>query len=393
MTRVTMVVGLTAWLSTSTAAFADTEPAIHSKDHTDERITAPIDLTLQRPVVDLFVNGKGPYKFILDLGSSGNLIDQSVARSLELTKVGTDSIGSPGSKELLAVSRVEAGNVVLAESLTLENVPMSVFDLRKLLPVDGVLSPRVFSSYLITLDYPNSRLILDPSKFGTGAKNLIKYSSESKIIATNINIAGLDVEAHLDTGSPSGFALPFALKDKLRFEDDPVEEGGIRTPSGNFKKWSATLSGAIELAGIRYENPRVELIEGFPAVNIGYNVLKELKVTIDQERSVMRIERTYNLPATRESHDTESENEYAGWYGESARRVFLEAGQLYLQRSDGPKLKLSEIKRDLFKMTFDLPVRNELPTIRFERDENKIVIGLTFLFEDGREDFVKKDQP
>lgn len=56
------------------------------------------------------------------------------------------------------------------------------------------------------------------------------------------------------------------------------------------------------------------------------------------------------------------------------------------------KLKLEKIKDDLYKMLFDLPVMNELPNVRFERDENNKVTGLTFIFKDGREEFMKKDK-
>ena len=57
-----------------------------------------------------------------------------------------------------------------------------------------------------------------------------------------------------------------------------------------------------------------------------------------------------------------------------------------------PKLKLVKVKDDEYKMVFNMPVRNELPDVRFERDETNKVTGLTFVFKDGRKDFVKKDK-
>ena len=79
---------------------------------TRNSIAIPIDLTSQRPVLELMIKNTGPYKFIFDTGSSG--ISQ--------------------------------------------NAPMNTLALRQLLPVDGILSPAFFSDYLITIDYSNSKL-------------------------------------------------------------------------------------------------------------------------------------------------------------------------------------------------------------------------------------------
>jgi hypothetical protein len=65
---------------------------------------------------------------------------------------------------------------------------------------------------------------------------------------------------------------------------------------------------------------------------------------------------------------------------------------MYLQRGGAPRLKLVQLDENLYEMVFTMPVMNELPTISFKRDTNNKVIGLTFHFEEGREDFVKKDK-
>ena len=63
-----------------------------------------------------------------------------------------------------------------------------------------------------------------------------------------------------------------------------------------------------------------------------------------------------------------------------------------MQRGGAPKLKLVKIGHDIYQMVFDMPVRNELPDVRFDRDDSHSVIGITFMFKDGREDFVEKDR-
>ena len=62
-----------------------------------------------------------------------------------------------------------------------------------------------------------------------------------------------------------------------------------------------------------------------------------------------------------------------------------------LQRGNGPILKLENIKKDYYQLTFPQPTANELAKVRFERDNFGKVSGFTFVFSDGREEFVEKD--
>ena len=43
------------------------------------------------------------------------------------------------------------------------------------------------------------------------------------------------------------------------------------------------------------------------------------------------------------------------------------------------------------QLVYKIKVDNELPKVRFERNENRQINGLTFVFKDGREDFKKKE--
>jgi hypothetical protein len=205
-------------------------------------------------------------------------------------------------------------------------------------------------------------------------------------------VDGKEIEAHLDSGNPGIFDIPFSLKDEFKFKAEPEEAGTTRTPVASFKTWEATLDGEIKIGGVIYRNPDIHLVEGFPYVNVGYQILKDLKTTIDKKNSLIKFERSAssNVTLILEKH-IEAENELTGWYGNGERRVFIENDEMYLQRGNAPKLKLVRIKDDEYEMVFNMPVMNELPNVRFERDESDNVTGLTFVFKDGREEFVEKE--
>lgn len=79
------------------------------------------------------------------------------------------------------------------------------------------------------------------------------------------------------------------------------------------------------------------------------------------------------------SLDPAALGEYSGSYG--PRRIFEEGGELVYQREGGPKMPLTPMARDLFRVA-DL----ESFRLRLDRDAAGKIVGLTGLYDDGREE-------
>lgn len=355
-------------------------------------ITIPLNLNSQRPILVLMISSKGPYQFIFDTGSSGCVIDEKLANELGLEVIGEDYLQTPGSDNKVMSKRVKAPSVTFSETGISEDAIMNTLAIREMLPVDGVLSPIFFSNYLLTIDYANSKLLLTLGELNEADTDVTPFIQKPNMINLNVFIDGNKLEAHLDSGNPGGIDIPFSLKDKLNFKEEPSEAGAINTPAASFKRWKASLVGHIKIGNVTYKNPDVNLVEGFQFVNLGYQVFKDLKITIDRKNNLIKFKKSDLVIGEEEKEGYRDEkNDYTGWYGGRERKTFIENGEMYLQRGGAPKIKLVKAKDDEYEMVFNMPVRNELPKVRFERDDNKNVIGLTFIFEDGREEFVKKD--
>jgi predicted methyltransferase len=67
-----------------------------------EGVEIPLAMVAGRPQVDVLIDGKGPYPFVLDTGASLNLIDAGVARELGLEVIGQREIGAPGFVAVVA---------------------------------------------------------------------------------------------------------------------------------------------------------------------------------------------------------------------------------------------------------------------------------------------------
>jgi hypothetical protein len=358
-----------------------------------KEVHIPIDLSTQRPIIALNINGKGPYKFIFDTGAGRNFIDEELSKELKLEVIGKDSIGSPGTNRQVMSNRVLVSQISITNALTSKGINMNTMPLRKMLPVDGVIGGFFFKNYLLSIDYPKSILKITQGELKKNADGVIPFSKDSRILSTEISIAGNRLEAHLDSGNSGNIDIPFSLKDKLEFVEEPIEDGIIRTSLASHKRWKATLKGDVVIGNMVYKSPEVNLIEGFEFVNLGFLFFNQSQITIDGLNNLLKIERSSS--SIREPEDLAAtkveSNEYVGWYGGQVRRVFLEDGQMYLKRKEGPKIKLEPIKKDYYKMKFSMPTANELPDVRFERNSNQEITGITFVFSNGKEDFSKKD--
>lgn len=259
-------------------------------NESEKLIAIPMDHSSQRPVIKVMINNKGPYRFIFDTGSSGSDIDSKLAKELGLEVIGKDTLYTPGSDDMLMSEKVRVSKASFVGTDIAVEAVMNTIPIRQMLPVDGIISPEFFSNYLVTLDYPNSNLLLAKGELAISDKDVISFNQNDMVINLDVYVNGQKLEAHLDSGNPSGFSIPFSQKDKLSFKNEPILAGTIRTPVTSFKRWSATLNGTIKVGNIIYKDPVVNLVEGFEYVNLGYQVFKDLKITIDKKNNLIKFE-------------------------------------------------------------------------------------------------------
>lgn len=113
-------------------------------------------------VVQLTINGKGPYAFALDTGASLSLIDSDLAQQLRLPVAGPPvDVSGVGGKQRVTPVRVSVwalGAAILPERvITSAALP----DLRRSAGVVGLLGSDVLSTFSsVTIDYANSDVVV-----------------------------------------------------------------------------------------------------------------------------------------------------------------------------------------------------------------------------------------
>jgi tetratricopeptide (TPR) repeat protein len=112
----------------------------------------------------------------IDTGASGLAISRTVAKRAGLKQVGEAEISGIGDQ------KASKGYQALVDSIRIggiefKNCVVSVIDSPNVIDVDGLIGMGVFSQFLVTLDYPGHKLLLDslpprPGESGTAAPAL-----------------------------------------------------------------------------------------------------------------------------------------------------------------------------------------------------------------------------
>jgi Aspartyl protease len=247
-------------------------------------------------VVEVRINGKGPYKFSLDTGAAGGgRITPKTAEALGLPAVGEVMAGDPSGKNRQSLKIVEAGSLTLG-GVTFHDVHLSVRDLPKRRldgaeeERDGVLGIGLFQDHLLTLDYPARRVRIEKGELPPADdKQVVAYENPFGIPQIRMKVGDLEVEADVDSGNMNGeLVLPASYIGKVALAYEPKVIGKARTGFNEFDVKQAPLKGGAKIGAQVVERPLVDFVDIFPHGNIGHAFLSRFAVTLDQKNHRIR---------------------------------------------------------------------------------------------------------
>jgi CubicO group peptidase (beta-lactamase class C family) len=244
-------------------------------------VRIPMELTRHVPVIEAKVNGKGPFRFQVDSGFGGMIeVTPALAQKLALPVIGEAIGGDPSGKNQKAI------RILHAESVDVGEAHFGQVDVSEGGPhfegIDGVIGLQLFTSLIVTFDYPNSRFEVDGGGLppADGAK-VLTYTAEHGVPTIEIEVAGVKVKTDIDSGSPALISLPLALAKSLPLAEEPRVVGHGKTVGNDFDIYAAPLKGEAHIGAITLTDPRVDFVEIFPVGNLGFRFLKDLVVTFD----------------------------------------------------------------------------------------------------------------
>ena len=263
---------------------------------------APMQMRGLMPVVEVKLNGQGPFAFMIDTGAGMQAdIDVSVAARLNLRANGRVLNGDPSGLNDREVSTATIDSLTIGSAagarsgVEFRNVTALVRQHRitKDYPdVDGILGFALFADYLLTLDYPAMQVTLSRGALPpVNRTDILSFEIENRIPVIEVGVGKIRVRAHVDSGNfVAGFILPEEIVEQLQLLSTPVTVGSARSVSNRIELKQVQLRDAINIGHFSFPQATVQ----FPALsdtNVGFKVLRDFVVTFDQKNRRMKLER------------------------------------------------------------------------------------------------------
>lgn len=245
-----------------------------------------------RPIVEVFVNGDGPFRFVVDTGATRTMVSKDLAERLRLPESGTVLVGAPNSFTLITapVHRIRELRVKDLKFFGVSAVAILDQDFSKQIQADGVISAQDFHGYLVTFDYRHRQLVIEPGRLDDPEdRSVFALEDRFGISGIELDVMGRPTFFHLDTGAPFSIALPGAMSNTVEFERRPVVTGKASTVVGEFVVYSAKLAGDVSVGKTVLSKPNVELLDKMPFGNLGYQFFRDFRITFDYASERVRL--------------------------------------------------------------------------------------------------------
>lgn len=233
--------------------------------------------------------------YLVDTASTVTLISPALVQpqpgSPKMRVAG--ALGSVIELPYASMRRLSLGDAVF------ENVPVLVYDCEPLsahlgVRIDGVLGFPLFRETVLTLDYPGSRVLLQPAASepllpGTQ----VGFDDPSRIPLVSVSLGDRSFLALIDSGSDAAFSInPVGLDPQ--FQHGPRSGAIIGTITGDRIQKIGRLADSMTIGDQRFERPIVDLTDEL--ASIGGGALRHFTVSFDQGRNRVTLYRGSRQP-------------------------------------------------------------------------------------------------
>jgi predicted aspartyl protease len=197
------------------------------------------------PLVEVQINGAGPYRLLIDLGSNVTLLRRNVVDA---------------SKGAVMVERstsdiVHVDTIALGDA-RLEDATVGSYDE---LDVDGVLGYNVLQHASFTLDFPRQRLVLHRRALSEpDGKTIFPYKIEARMPFVTVRLGGESLSVNLDTGASEWMTIPPDLQSRLRWQAPPAPgRMTSNNQTGDTRVLEGHLAGTLRFGELKIASPLI----------------------------------------------------------------------------------------------------------------------------------------
>jgi PDZ domain/Aspartyl protease len=289
------------------ASAAASESPLDSRILAGSQSVVPVSVEAGEVVVDVSINGRGPFPLMFDTGAQDTLTPETVA-ALGLQTEGTAAARDSGGKSvpisLTHVAAVRIGESEMTnQSFAVVALPPYLTDRGSRSPLAGFIGYELLARFAARLDYESKTLTLSLGRDfrydGKGIRvPLVLTDKTPVVLAAADHNSGMFV---VDTGSTE--ALTLQRKFVQNHDIETHHPSAIRIKSvgaaGPFETILTRLD-RFDIAGSRIDRPATRFPSirgiGLPLTNvdgsIGYEILRQFVVTFDYQHAGVWFERS-----------------------------------------------------------------------------------------------------
>jgi hypothetical protein len=259
----------------------------------DKVVTVPMRFHEAQPLIEVKVNGQGPFKFLFDTGAAGHgRISSDLASRLGLKESGEVVAGDPSGQgqqtvKLVGVDSISIGEAEFRNLELLRRDNKAIIDERR--GIAGILGFGLFADCLITLDYPGERFTIEKGQLSRDGS--IGFHNPNGVPEITISVGGVEVAADVDSGSMGRLAVPKDVADRVKLVGEPKVVGKASTGFNEFEIRAALLDGVLRVGDQELRNPSIEIFDIFPRANLGGQFLRDFVVAIDLPNQRLKLTR------------------------------------------------------------------------------------------------------
>ena len=174
--------------------------------------TVPLQIVNNHVYVNVMLEGRGPYTFVLDSGGD-YIVTPEVAAALRATSAGGLQLGGVGnateSAAFAHIDELRAGAATVRNLYSLVLPIGTGFGVAEGMRIDGMIGYQFLARFLTTIDYANAKLTLSMPGAATvpAGATPIGFFIDGSIPRVSVTVDGVTTSAEVDTGNRGGLEL------------------------------------------------------------------------------------------------------------------------------------------------------------------------------------------
>ncbi len=242
-----------------------------------------------RMTVEVFINGHGPFAFVVDTGADRSTVSTTLAAQLGLEQGPDVMLHGVGGSALTPTAKVP---LMVAGDSRMRDAELPVLPPERL-GVDGLLGVDMLDNRNVIMDFRRKRLEIRRSTPMTAAYpgvrevSVVADARFGRLAIANARVSGVRCVAFIDSGSGASMgnmALAEAIKLRVRRKPEPAMAIQLIGAAGEATVGELRIVRSIELGALRMTNLPLVLadlhifdiwnLNSHPAVLLGVDVLK-----------------------------------------------------------------------------------------------------------------------